>query len=213
MAEVPLELSEVSSQRDATIVDGSTGAFEPSSFGGEAPVTSKAVADLKNGASYKPSPTTTITDPSTRSPSAKPKQAPSKKRPAPKKGTASAKKPPSKKRKIENDSVASSPAWPRTGTPASSRASKTPAPKGGKQGSVTPARSSSMAKAKDEDDDEEMDEGDSSELYCVCRKPDDHTWMIGCDGPCEDWFHGRCVDMSERDGKLIDKYFCACKNS
>lgn len=209
MAEVPLELCEVSSQRDATTVDSSTDALEPPSLGGEAPMTSKAVADLKNDASYKPSPTTTMTEPSTRSPSAKPKQAPSKKRPAPKKGTASAKKPPSKKRKIETDSIASSPAWPRTGTPASSRASKTPAPKGGKQGSITPARSSSVANAKDEDEDEEMDEGDSSELFCICRKPDDHTWMIGCDGPCEDWFHGRCVDMSERDGKLIDKYFCA----
>jgi len=209
MAEVPLELCEVSSQIDAPNVDGSTGALEPLSSMGEAPVVSKAVADLKNDASYKPSPTTTITEPSTRSPSAKPKQVPSKKRPAPKKGTASAKKPPSKKRKIENDSVASSPALPRTATPASSRASKTPAPKGGKQDSVTPARSSSVAHAKDEDEDEEMDEGDSSELFCICRKPDDHTWMIGCDGPCEDWFHGRCVNMNERDGKLIDKYFCA----
>lgn len=32
--------------------------------------------------------------------------------------------------------------------------------------------------------------------------------MIACDGPCEEWFHGRCVGIRERDGELIDKYIC-----
>ncbi|KAH0607115.1 uncharacterized protein H6S33_003103 [Morchella sextelata] len=45
------------------------------------------------------------------------------------------------------------------------------------------------------------------ELYCVCRKPDSGKWMIGCDG-CEDWFHGECINVAEKDGDLIDKYFC-----
>ena len=73
---------------------------------------------------------------------------------------------------------------------------------------MTPVRSSSVVYANNEDGDEEVDEGDSSELFCICRKPDDHTWMIACEGGCDDWFHGRCVNINERDGNLIDKYIC-----
>ena len=143
-----------------------------------------------------------------RSPSANPKPAPSRKRPAPKskvekKGTASTVKPAAKRRKIEASSADGTPSVQRSGTPASSRASKTPAPKNRKQESVTPARSSSVTNPQDDDEDDE-----DLELFCICRKPDDHTWMIACDGPCEDWFHGRCVGMNERDGNLIDKYIC-----
>ena len=119
-----------------------------------------------------------------------------------KKGTASTVKGSAKRRKIEADSATGTPSLPRSGTPASSRASKTPAPRNRKQSSATPARSSSVAVANEAEDDED------AELFCICRKPDDHTWMIACDGPCEDWFHGRCVNMNEKDGNLIDKYIC-----
>ena len=54
---------------------------------------------------------------------------------------------------------------------------------------------------------EEGSESDD-ELYCICRKGDNHQWMIGCDGPCKDWYHGKCVGIAERDGNLIDKYYC-----
>ena len=139
--------------------------------------------------------------------SATPKSAPTKKRAAPKKGTASAVKPAAKKRKLDTDSVDGTPSVKRSVTPASSRASKTPAPKNRKQDSATPTRSSSVGQ---QDDDDDIDE---SELFCICRKPDDHTWMIGCDGSCEDWFHGRCVNMNEEDGKIIDKWICTHKAS
>lgn len=119
-----------------------------------------------------------------------------------KKGTASAVKSPAKRRKIEPDSATGTPSAHRSGTPASSRASKTPAPRNRKRNSITPARSSSFAVANETEDDED------AEVFCICRKPDDHTWMIACDGPCEDWFHGKCVDMNEKDGNLIDKYIC-----
>ena len=120
-----------------------------------------------------------------------------------KKGTASTIKPPSKRRKIESSSANGTPSLQRSGTPASSRASKTPAPRNRKRESATPAGSPSIVTP---DEDEEEEEG--SELFCICRKPDDHTWMIACDGDCQDWFHGRCVGIDERDGKLIDKYIC-----
>ena len=150
---------------------------------------------LKNVMSNtSPAPASRNEDASTVPP--KSKSGPPKKRGAPKKGTAV--KPPSKKRKIETGSGKAS---PRTGTPATSRASGTPVPKKGKQESATPTRSSSVANQDDDDDDED-------ELFCVCRKPDDHTVMIGCDGPCEDWFHIRCVSMTGDKVALISKWYC-----
>jgi COMPASS component SPP1 len=52
------------------------------------------------------------------------------------------------------------------------------------------------------------DAGSSDDVYCLCRKPDTGTFMIGCDGTCDDWFHGKCVGIEERDKNLIDKYVC-----
>ncbi|KAI9837962.1 MAG: hypothetical protein M1819_006116 [Sarea resinae] len=136
-------------------------------------------------------------------PAAKPS---TKKRPAPKsaaaakKGTASSvKKPAPKKRKLDDESLSNTPVSKRSATPAGSRSSKTPA-----------NRKASAAFSDDEDEFEmpDRDGEDESEVFCICRKPDNHTWMIGCDGGCEDWFHGKCVDIREQDGNLIDKYIC-----
>ncbi|CAA20664.1 Set1C PHD finger subunit Spf1 [Schizosaccharomyces pombe] len=44
-------------------------------------------------------------------------------------------------------------------------------------------------------------------LYCICQKPDDGSWMLGCDG-CEDWFHGTCVNIPESYNDLTVQYFC-----
>ncbi|KAL8635354.1 MAG: hypothetical protein Q9228_007145 [Teloschistes exilis] len=132
---------------------------------------------------------------------AKGKPKPTRKRPAPKKGTATTVKPAAKKRKVEDsESVKDASSLARVNSPLSRRASKTPAPRKGKEEAETPQRSSSIAAEDAEDDDDGV--------FCICRKPDDHTWMIGCDGPCEDWFHGGCIDMTEKDGDLIEKYFC-----
>jgi hypothetical protein len=49
---------------------------------------------------------------------------------------------------------------------------------------------------------------DDGEVFCICRRGDNHTWMIACDGECEEWYHGKCVNIRERDGDLIDKYIC-----
>ncbi len=171
------------------------------SHGKEGPAASKGIAGLKNDESYRASPNTT--DDLNHSTSATPKPAPTKKRAAPKKGTASAVKPAAKKRKLDTESIDGTPSVKRSATPSSSRASKTPAPKNRKQDSATPTRSSSVAQQEEDEDGD-----DDSQLFCICRKPDDHTWMIGCDGSCEDWFHGRCVKMTEEDGKIIDKWIC-----
>lgn len=169
-------------------------------------VPSQAITGLKNDVKYQPS--QRASEASTRSPSANPKTPQSRKRPAPKpksgkKGTASAVQRSAKRRKIDGSSDGTLSVH-RSGTPASSRASKTPAPKNRKQQSVTPDRSSSPIDPEEDDGEEDED----AALFCVCRKPDDHTVMIACDGPCQDWFHGRCVGIDEKDGNLIDKYIC-----
>ncbi|OJJ85485.1 putative PHD transcription factor [Aspergillus glaucus CBS 516.65] len=129
-----------------------------------------------------------------------------------KKGTA--KKSTAKKRKV-NDQDTESVDSRRSNTPSSTRASKTPAVK--KQGSASaagspapvpvpqrkPKKSKKAAKNGDGDDDDD-DDG----VFCICRRGDNHTWMIGCDGECDDWFHGKCVNIDRRDADLIDKYIC-----
>ncbi|KAF2274943.1 uncharacterized protein EI97DRAFT_401575, partial [Westerdykella ornata] len=142
---------------------------------------------------------------------AKPAPAPSKKRPAPgasaikKKGTAALKKPAPKRRKLD---ATESESKARSGTP-TSRAK----PKSGRKGS-TPAGSSPAPEyarsspAHASDDEEEQGSSDDTALYCICRKPDNHRWMIGCDGGCDDWFHGSCVDMVQSDEDLVDKFIC-----
>lgn len=44
-------------------------------------------------------------------------------------------------------------------------------------------------------------------VYCVCRTRDDGSFMILCEY-CEDWFHGKCVGIRERDGPLVDVFVC-----
>jgi COMPASS component SPP1 len=55
---------------------------------------------------------------------------------------------------------------------------------------------------------DEEDGEDDEELYCICRKPDDHKYMIACDGGCSDWFHGACIKITEDQGRVIDKFIC-----
>jgi COMPASS component SPP1 len=145
---------------------------------------------------------------------AEPKPAPaiSKKRSAPssatvkKKGTAKTTKP-NKKRKVETEDGTT-----RSVTP-TSRAPKSALSKATKKGSQagTPALESSPAPDNSSQVHASDDEGESSEdhnLYCICKKPDNHKWMIGCDGGCDDWFHGDCVNMKQADEELVDRFIC-----
>lgn len=46
------------------------------------------------------------------------------------------------------------------------------------------------------------------QLYCFCKRPYSETeFMICCDG-CENWFHGRCVGVTESMASSIDTYYC-----
>lgn len=173
--------------------------------------TSKKVASLKNEHGLRtqsPLRESSVPVPSTEMAAPEPTAA-SKKRPA-KKGTATSSKkaPPSKKRKVEAM---------RSDTP-SSRASKPAALKSSSSSKGTPAISSpapsnrSYSVEPNEEPDDEDEDGDDEDgdgdMYCICRKPDNGTFMIGCDGTCDDWYHGKCVGIEERDKNLIDKYMC-----
>ncbi|QKX56695.1 uncharacterized protein TRUGW13939_03801 [Talaromyces rugulosus] len=140
------------------------------------------------------------------------------------KKASTAKKMQPKKRKLdalELDSGANN-GERRSNSPASSKASKgsgvtkklesvsaagSPAPpertkKGGKK------RGKKTTKQAAGDDDDDSDVENPDEIFCICRRPDNHTWMIGCDGGCEDWFHGKCVNVNQEDEELIERYIC-----
>lgn len=55
-------------------------------------------------------------------------------------------------------------------------------------------------------EDDSDDEYDDKE-YCICRGRDDGTFMICCDS-CNEWYHGRCVHITARKAKEIDKWIC-----
>jgi COMPASS component SPP1 len=143
--------------------------------------------------------------------SAAPAPAPSKKRSAPasastvkKKGTAKTSKP-NKKRKVETEDGSARSVTPTLRTSKSSKSIR----KGSQAG--TPALESSPAPDNASQAHGSDDDGESSEdhnLYCICKKPDNHKWMIGCDGGCDDWFHGDCVNMKQADEELVDKFIC-----
>ncbi|KAI8076095.1 hypothetical protein BDF21DRAFT_453412 [Thamnidium elegans] len=49
---------------------------------------------------------------------------------------------------------------------------------------------------------------DTNVLYCICKRPYDvPRFMIACD-KCDQWFHGECIQISEKQGEFIDLYFC-----
>lgn len=45
------------------------------------------------------------------------------------------------------------------------------------------------------------------QAYCICRSSDSSRFMIACDA-CEEWYHGDCIKISEKDAKNIRQYIC-----
>jgi len=101
--------------------------------------------------------------------------------------------------KLKQQTSAVSATGPSSPTPSSSRAVSEVV------GAASPSPSATGSSGSSNDD---------GEVFCICRKGDNHTWMIACDGGCDEWFHGNCVNIRERDGDLIDKYVCPnCERS
>jgi COMPASS component SPP1 len=84
-----------------------------------------------------------------------------------------------------------------------------PAPESKKKGTKKAALKEDQQEPEEQEEEEDdEDDSDSNETFCICRKPDNHTWMIACDGVCDDWYHGKCVNIDPRDAELIEKYIC-----
>ncbi|XP_026539945.1 CXXC-type zinc finger protein 1 [Notechis scutatus] len=49
--------------------------------------------------------------------------------------------------------------------------------------------------------------GENAPVYCICRKPDINCFMIGCDH-CNEWFHGHCINITEKMAKAIWEWYC-----
>jgi COMPASS component SPP1 len=193
----------------------------------ESPAPPIAVATLKKEPSIAGSRA------SSTEPFATPAPVAGKKRPAPddtvkplsaaarKKGTAKVKSTPNKKPKLseaEQSPPASRSTFRSPSATPSSHQLKPPLSKLKNQTSAasvqsSPSRASSRAASREvsaspSEADSATSSNDDGEVFCICRKGDNHTWMIACDGGCDEWFHGNCVNIKERDGELIDKYIC-----
>ncbi|XP_041129583.1 CXXC-type zinc finger protein 1b isoform X1 [Polyodon spathula] len=53
----------------------------------------------------------------------------------------------------------------------------------------------------------EVENGEHAPVYCICRKPDINCFMIGCDN-CNEWFHGYCINVTEKMAKSIREWYC-----
>ncbi|XP_077301187.1 CXXC-type zinc finger protein 1-like isoform X2 [Arctopsyche grandis] len=47
----------------------------------------------------------------------------------------------------------------------------------------------------------------AGQAYCICRTSDSSRFMIGCDA-CEEWYHGDCINITEREARYIRQYYC-----
>lgn len=47
-------------------------------------------------------------------------------------------------------------------------------------------------------------EDDPNRLWCICKQPHNNRFMICCDN-CEDWFHGKCVNITKAMGQQMEE--------
>jgi len=151
------------------------------------------------------------------------------KRPAPKalpKKTGGKKGRPAKKQKLSATVDENLPSLPKPNTKAKVKGSaktplsatatphgSSPAPRSARGLSNLDRSSATPVVEPENDDGSEVDEEEGTSdqegnVYCICRKPDTGSVMIGCDGKCDDWYHIKCVGVKDQDRQLIDKYMC-----
>ncbi|XP_039752427.1 death-inducer obliterator 1 isoform X3 [Pararge aegeria] len=47
-------------------------------------------------------------------------------------------------------------------------------------------------------------EDDPNRIWCICKQPHNNRFMICCDA-CEDWFHGKCVNITKAMGQQMEE--------
>lgn len=50
-------------------------------------------------------------------------------------------------------------------------------------------------------------ETSQSGVHCICKGPEDERFMICCDG-CNTWYHGPCINITEEEAELLEKFYC-----
>ncbi|XP_037074542.1 CXXC-type zinc finger protein 1-like [Pollicipes pollicipes] len=70
-----------------------------------------------------------------------------------------------------------------------------------KKGELAPLERQSKVREHEEGEEEE------EEVYCICRSADSTRFMIACDN-CEEWYHGDCISVTEREAKHIKRFYC-----
>ncbi|XP_037968475.2 death-inducer obliterator 1 isoform X1 [Plutella xylostella] len=66
------------------------------------------------------------------------------------------------------------------------------------------AEAFAVEKASAESQESWNSEDDPYRLWCICRQPHNNRFMICCDG-CEDWFHGKCVNITKVMGQQMEE--------
>lgn len=74
---------------------------------------------------------------------------------------------------------------------------KTPKGSNSRRASTTPSV------AESDMDDNWNSEDDPDRLWCICQQPHNNRFMICCD-KCEDWFHGKCVNITKAMGQQME---------
>ncbi|XP_055605971.1 death-inducer obliterator 1 [Uranotaenia lowii] len=77
----------------------------------------------------------------------------------------------------------------------------------GKRQSIQSAAAVVAAVAEDdaaESDESWNSEDDPDRLWCICKQPHNNRFMICCDA-CEDWFHGKCVNITKAMGQQMEE--------
>ncbi|CAG4978286.1 unnamed protein product [Parnassius apollo] len=61
-----------------------------------------------------------------------------------------------------------------------------------------------VEKASAESQESWNSEDDPNRLWCICKQPHNNRFMICCDS-CEDWFHGKCVNITKAMGQQMEE--------
>ncbi|XP_062543466.1 mucin-4 isoform X2 [Armigeres subalbatus] len=77
----------------------------------------------------------------------------------------------------------------------------------GKRQSTASAAAAVVAAAVDDDAESDKSwnsEDDPDRLWCICKQPHNNRFMICCD-TCEEWFHGKCVNITKAMGQQMEE--------
>ncbi|PWN53475.1 hypothetical protein IE53DRAFT_377314 [Violaceomyces palustris] len=79
---------------------------------------------------------------------------------------------------------------------------------GEEKGSKEEERVEEEEDGEDGEEEKEEEEEEDDKEYCVCKGKDDGRPMVWC-VECDDWFHFKCVGLTQKEAKNLVEYVCA----